>query len=504
MSFGAIQYLVQKLIIFPSFIQLEHAEAKTNLTRITEAIIVQQGNLDILSHDWGSWDDTYKFIVDQNEEYIRSNLIDETLINSKLDLMFFYNIKHKLVWKIVYDPEKKQAATTDAIREVIAKQVRPHIIFSEPMDGLATTPLMGIVIVEDRLLLLSVRPIITSDNRGPMRGYLIFGRYLTKERIDVIKNQTKLDFQLHPTSQEEIGSDEVSGIVIKEINTKKLMISTHITGFDNQPILRLEATFPRKTSQNGRTSIFYAIVSIILLNLLVLIIVLLLLQRTVLQPISQLALHMLEITEGKSNATRLPESRNDEVGMLAHSYNTMLHQIKAKSDQLSQQANQDQLTKLPNRHRLWEYFDNEWDRCKRDKKSLAILMVDIDLFKPYNDQYGHLAGDKCLHTVARIIDSCANRPADLAARYGGEEFAIVLPDTTDEGAYNIAEKIIKQLSIAGLEHKCSEVSEFVTVSIGLASTVPTKTLKKNDLFHKADLALYSSKNKGRNQISINQ
>lgn len=161
----------------------------------------------------------------------------------------------------------------------------------------------------------------------------------------------------------------------------------------------------------------------------------------------------------------------------------------------------DDLTKIANRRQLDEYLQTEWLRMERENAPLALIMVDIDYFKPYNDFYGHLAGDDCLKAVTKILSDHAHRPADLVARYGGEEFAIVMPNTDLEGASAVAVKIRKAVEDKRIEHEKSPVSDFVTVSLGVTAAVPGEKSKLEDLLLTADGLLYQAKKEGRNRVA---
>ncbi|AFY72520.1 diguanylate cyclase (GGDEF) domain-containing protein [Synechococcus sp. PCC 7502] len=159
----------------------------------------------------------------------------------------------------------------------------------------------------------------------------------------------------------------------------------------------------------------------------------------------------------------------------------------------------DALTKIPNRRRLDEFINQEWTLMIREKTSIAFLLCDIDYFKPYNDNYGHPAGDECLMQVAQVIAKSLHRPSDLAARYGGEEFAVVLPSTNAQGAIKVAEKIQSELALLQLPHQFSKVNKYITLSIGISSTVPKQASTPQNFINNADLALYQAKKQGRNR-----
>jgi diguanylate cyclase (GGDEF)-like protein len=171
---------------------------------------------------------------------------------------------------------------------------------------------------------------------------------------------------------------------------------------------------------------------------------------------------------------------------------------------LQQRSSIDALTGVPNRRIFDETFSREWARARRSGAPLSLLMVDIDLFKKHNDTYGHQAGDMCLRQVAATLKEAAKRPADLVARYGGEEFSVILPDVDEKGALVVAEKM--RAAVAGLKfpHINSVTGHHVTISVGVASTVPARGGSVTTLIAWADAALYQAKAVGRNQVILSQ
>ena len=176
-------------------------------------------------------------------------------------------------------------------------------------------------------------------------------------------------------------------------------------------------------------------------------------------------------------------------------------QLETKLETL---AIEDGLTGLANRRRFDERLNEEWARAYRDRSSLALLMIDVDRFKAYNDEYGHPAGDACLRVVAQIIAAEMNRPGDLAARYGGEEFAMLLPNTDAAGCARIGERIRKAICEAGLVHAANGASGYVTASLGGATCRPAleRTAGVGTLIEAADQALYAAKEAGRDRLMM--
>jgi len=159
----------------------------------------------------------------------------------------------------------------------------------------------------------------------------------------------------------------------------------------------------------------------------------------------------------------------------------------------------DALTGLANRRRFDQYIASEWRRGMRDGKPLSMLLIDVDFFKSYNDAYGHLRGDSCLRQIAESCQDVVARPGDLVARFGGEEFAIILPNTDNTGALQVANEVCLVLRGRRLQHN-GNLPGIVTVSIGCATLVPQFGKHVYDLIEMADQALYQAKNNGRNQV----
>ncbi|HLJ70013.1 MAG TPA: diguanylate cyclase [Roseiarcus sp.] len=161
-------------------------------------------------------------------------------------------------------------------------------------------------------------------------------------------------------------------------------------------------------------------------------------------------------------------------------------------------ATRDGLTGLLNRRSFDERLATEARRAARERQPLSLLMLDIDCFKQYNDAYGHQKGDECLRLVAGALTKGLWRAGDAAARYGGEEFAVILPDTTRQGAASVAERMRREVIRLDIPHQASIVSDHVTVSIG-GSTIVAATISPDALLTSADAALYQAKHDGRNR-----
>jgi len=178
----------------------------------------------------------------------------------------------------------------------------------------------------------------------------------------------------------------------------------------------------------------------------------------------------------------------------------LYHQLQQANQELQRLASSDGLTQVANRRCFDDTFNAQWQRLAREQDSLSLILCDVDYFKLYNDTHGHLAGDDALRNVAKTISQTVKHPADLVARYGGEEFAVILPNTDAEEAIAVAQEIQTNISALQLPHPSSEVSEFITLSLGVATIIPHNQSSPETLIAAADQGLYQAKAQGRNCV----
>lgn len=180
----------------------------------------------------------------------------------------------------------------------------------------------------------------------------------------------------------------------------------------------------------------------------------------------------------------------------------LTHQLQHANEELNRIATTDALTRLANRRSFDQLLAKEWARAIRNNSPLALIMCDVDYFKPYNDHYGHPAGDRCLQQVAQLLEAHIQRPGDMLARYGGEEFVVLLPKTAIRGAMAVATRILENFNQARLPHAFSPIADHITLSCGIAAYIPVSQNSSGELLAAADAALYRAKLAGRNRYCI--
>ncbi len=208
-----------------------------------------------------------------------------------------------------------------------------------------------------------------------------------------------------------------------------------------------------------------------------------------------------ELKEMNENLDMLVKKRTDALELSREQIEQQKAELEVTNQALQLLSLKDPLTGLWNRRHLDETLELEWRRGCRHERPLSLLVVDIDNFKTYNDHYGHHAGDECLAQVAQAIESSFSRASDLAARYGGEEFVVLIPETENSEAVNIAHILKETIEKLQIPHHFSPTGNYITVSIGVATGIPCSDSSPKELFTKADKAMYQAKAEGKNQVN---
>jgi len=198
----------------------------------------------------------------------------------------------------------------------------------------------------------------------------------------------------------------------------------------------------------------------------------------------------------------LSDKRNDEISHITYSINYFSKKVYVQKKQLERLSLSDALTGIPNRRAFDIKLKNEISLIKRNNYSMSVLMIDVDFFKLYNDEYGHQKGDECLQKIGKTLKSIIKRDLDLVARYGGEEFVCILSNCSAKNAKKVASMILGKVQSLKITHERSSCSIYVSVSIGLTTVDKNNTLVSKDIIEKADKSLYKAKQMGRNTIVV--
>lgn len=206
-----------------------------------------------------------------------------------------------------------------------------------------------------------------------------------------------------------------------------------------------------------------------------------------------------ELAKSNRNLEQKVQERTKELTQALENLKATQFELVRANQELQYLSRVDKLTQIANRYRFDEYLLQEWNRLETEQQPLSLIICDVDYFKKYNDFYGHQRGDSCLQQVALLLLSVVKYPTHLVARYGGEEFAVIMPSTEAAKAIVVAESIQQAIHQSQFPHPCSDVSQFITISLGISTVVPSRTTSPANLIAVADKALYQAKRQGRNR-----
>lgn len=502
---GITQWRIQEKLIVPSFFELEKNEALSNIKRTVETARGDLNALDRVCFDWSAWTDTWNFAKDGNPEYIKSNLLIGTFREGRIHLFFIVDASGKVMWGQIFDPETMTSIHLERFSEIQMDPADP--LFALPQSDTPQKKVVkGLLLTSRGPLMVTSRPILKSDYTGPEVGHLIMGRFVDSQFLKEIKKrvQTNVDLvALNSTSQKKAWATIISGFQkgmryqFKKFQNH-LEVYTVIPDIMQEPALLIRTQFPRDISRKGLRSVYFALFSLLIVSFIVLLVVGLIIQHLILRPIQELTRHAGQIQIKKDFTLRMGMGRKDEIGELSNQFDAMVAKIDDQTSMLRELSMKDGLTGLANRREFDRHLKLEWQRMQREKSPLTLIMCDVDLFKSYNDRYGHPAGDKCLSQVAKAMEDSVKRPGDLVARYGGEEFAVILPNTREKEGFQMAEAIRKTVENLKIVHPDGPFG-LVTMSLGGASVVPTSETDLSTFLKTADDALYKAKSNTRNR-----
>lgn len=338
--FTLSQFAIQRLVLYPSFAELEQRQARQDLQRVVEALANDVRHLDGLCHDWASWDDTYDFVVTQDPVYREGNLQETQLLNNHLTILYIVDLSGEVVARLMHEPTAGEAVLQ--LPELPVGHRSP----SEPLHtvGAVDATAAGVFVTREGPMLVAARPILTSSDEGPVRGSLLMGRLLDADKLKVLSDQTKVSFELEclpagealgPALQQTVrrlaGAPEGLITILDEDTSEATGL---VRDFQGQPAVIVHAYVPRDVTAEGSGALRFAILSTAGSAILTLVVVLLLLQRVVVDPLTALTHHTVAIGANGDLAARLRSKRTDEIGLLSGEIDAMMERLESSHTQL--------------------------------------------------------------------------------------------------------------------------------------------------------------------------
>lgn len=481
-------------IVFP---EIEKASIELHENDIKAIYALYNGQKNTLMNfnlDWSKWDESYEYLNNQNNEFVPRN-INGSFLESGVDALAFIKNNGDLLYASI--KQKNVFIEVDSLSDI-----------SDDMDKLSLIEKdrqFGFIRIDNKLGYFASSAVQNSEETLKPNGVLVFIKYFNKDFFDQISLITIAKFKLqHLSNIENMVFNEEPYLSESNIKLSKIKNIYHIwtTNHVGEPIGIMEITYPKSSIPKplDLTTLF-SILALLALPIFITGVVWL----VFLTPITNMFKQLKEMSKEGTVKKINNRSYITEFELFTSTFNELADKITDYQDQLENESQIDGLTNIYNRRYFDTALDKAWRNCVRNNTPIAIIMMDIDFFKKYNDEYGHQQGDVALISVADTLNKLSRRAGDVVARYGGEEFIMIIHPDNLEQLTDTLDLILKSIRKLNIEHCKSEVAVNLTISCGACHIPEPGTWMIDDrllAIKIADQGLYKAKNAGRDQFHI--
>ena len=431
--YGIVDFGIQRFVIFPGFLSLEREEAIKDSNRSVQAIQREIHHLDTLCSDWSAWDDTYNFIQSRSNAYIESNLPFSTFTGNNLNLIYICDTDGKVIWGEIYDLETEEMIQLADFPKDAFHRFHSLIAYKTENKTLSDVNISGVLITKKGPMLISSRPILTSNDEGPIRGSLIMGRFFNNNLLKTFVDQTQVDFKIFPvqtgtlpeTIRETLNKFTDNSPYLIEVNSDdRLYAYTTFPGIKNDTALLIRLKIPRKIAAKGSATMSYALRSDFLAGLCVSIMILLLLQRTVIKPLTNLTNHALSIGNTGDLSARISMQRQDEIGTLASEFDYMLTQLEKRAKEL-EEVNAKLQDDIDKRRQAEKALRESEEKLARSKRMESLGLLAGGVAHDLNNVLSGIVSYPELLLLDLPEDSKLRRPIEIMQESGHRAVTIV-------------------------------------------------------------------------------
>ncbi len=499
--FSLLQISAASFLVFSRFSAIEEADLRERSGQVEVLLERELASLENLAQSYAEWIDTYEYLYHRQPAYVESNYSAYWLGAQRLDGVALVGLDGSMAWSSGIASLTAGPAVHPGKRDPL---LYPPDFGETPLAGIAGFADYGGV-----LAAYAAWPV--SDDAGalPPRGVLVMIRKLGPELLATFAPGEGFGFSFLPGEQ-SLPTGEA--LVERGGDASSIVSYAPVVAPNGYLVGHWRYAMRRTWLDVARSLMLWLTVTTILAGLGAHHLASVTVKRSLLVPLVRIRDHLDRFSETMSADAPLGGFRADEMGELARHVNLLVDRVEGQTRELDLLAATDGLTGLANRRRLDSTLSSlrlkaGVGRRKPEERSVAkqgivaCCLMDVDFFKNYNDLYGHAAGDEALRHIAAAIQGGAKRPGDLPSRYGGEEFALVLPDTDEEGAVAVLERIRAAIEALAIPHAGSSAAPVVTISAGAAAMpIEERGEPLELLLERADRALYAAKRSGRNRV----
>ena len=500
LCFGSMAWLSLTFLdrnVTASYQTIEQRDLSMHMGQMVESLEAESAHLRSTSLDWAVWTEMYRYAQQPDATWASDNIGAQALQPANLSLAMIYNAQGQLLIQNSRDEQGHELLLTGL-------QDSPFTVLFKATKG---PPGCGLIQTHAGLMLTCWARITRSDRSGDAAGTVVLGRALDPALIAKLSKQIKLPIKLQ--LQQALPPDLTrwpdavpagsigEGVFLTSHDASFYQVYYALEDVLKQPLGFISMTISRELHFQGEQLYRQVRLQLLLIALSTAIVLSLAVHWLLIRRLRSLTSQLAQLTAGTHWDARIEITGRDELTMVGTTVNQLLVLIEGQVKELQTLSLTDALTGLPNRRAFEIKLLTEYARAHRNNSPLALLALDADHFKLYNDHYGHPQGDVALKVMADVLRLSLGRPADVIARMGGEEFSVLLPETDAAGAQEIANRIIDNFRVRNLPHADSPVAPYMTVSIGMAVAGDES---QESFFNRADQALYHAKLAGRNRV----
>lgn len=488
-----IIYADSKWIIAANYQHLERSNVQIQVSDVLRAYHRSLLTLQMYTTAWAVWDEAYSFMKTKDQKFISENFVPGTFVSSNLNFFMFYTTQGSLFYGSSFNlATNKMMPVPSSLLDYIEdnKYFLRH-------DDVASKKI-GIIDTKDGLIMMASLPVLTGDQKGPVRGALLMGYYLNDRYFNTLSDTVGL--KLSFISMDVVRkSPELEGIftrIIQDPSNDITIVNENLArgyvvlqDIANNPVGMIAIDVPRVIYQQGISTAYHYFMIVVVLGLFVIALTWFMLKKIVLNRVLSISRQVQYISRGSLFNKKIHSGGDDELSSMVVSINSLIKMIDNSQKQLTYLATHDSLTELPNRDLFYDLLSHAMIEAERGNYRLAVFFLDMDKFKLVNDKYGHHVGDKLLQLIARRLKN-AVRAHDVVARQSGDEFIIMMNHVTDVS--HVSKFADNILAISAKPFNINEIEIMATFSIGI-SIYNGDTTSAAEIMRQADEAMYAAK-----------